>query len=883
MNGNPLCRLSSSPILDRCEQSKATWVCVVSTLWLTGADRELIAKVKHMYEGTFLSSGIRGVASLTKGWSNCVRSILADDQFVTTHVGYCKRARNCVHALREAGLSETEVNIIVNRYDGVCGIPPILLSQPYCRVLLPNQDKSVYDSVIPLSNLGRSSPQADDSKCIESELSFYETTSLCHRNKFDLTKISASYGRLCGRRASAPIRSRVETSSHSSFEFPRSAGGKTEEIRRSVYDTYLYLTIDELVPVAPVGNLYDVLGNLVMMPSEWEAGKPACDCLYLYLGAGQEPDRRFGLFILDWAIRKLRDFGVVHSDSPFFSFGYAVPKLEFDGELQARVSALSEEGFKARIITITQLCAAIAQIVARHILDPYVRADPLVKIGLLSSVKLYDLMVKLSGGDRRGVESFDSPSFFCSGGLSADLTTSTDTGYREGISSLLTGFCSSLGLGELQNFVDFCIGIASSRRRFVSPRVPDDHVHRCGIMMGEALTGVYLNVLSGIVRCTLTDLIQEFSYYDGSSSDDADVFIDNHFDLIQDWLDGVDISNFHNLSSQSGDDLIIFDWSDPLEMRRFSILLYRILGCVPSESTYYSSENYVTFTEEAAVKCVGSLGWVFIDTIKPRLLRPMDADGAESIISRIRQIGNSCRYLHDQAVLERICDCVDLMISSSPMIRDRIKRYQLVPSLPAEFGGLGHPERYLDGSELDIPIEDRNALVRIATCSNEQLFEIKYSWALEDLEERDADEMREILLHIYPERCLLERQGFPGATEYFRELDRVKRDMGFASMDDLVSHVSSAVRLQMELEDPSDVVANPMVKLRNRREFLISKTADLVGDGHGFTWHTASQASFRMNSTFRGTVVLKDDFLETVGLQDLPSLSIPIGLSTGGV
>jgi hypothetical protein len=328
------------------------------------------------------------------------------------------------------------------------------------------------------------------------------------------------------------------------------------------------------------------------------------------------------------------------------------------------------------------------------------------------------------------------------------------------------------------------------------------------------------------------------------------------------------------------------------------------MGLCPSESTFYSSESYATFTEEAAIRNDQSFGWTFIDSIKPRLYKPLDTNGIGSILSRINRIGNTCKYLHDENQILRICETVDFMIESCPVIRDRTRRYNLVPAFPPAFGGLGHPIRFISGFEFDIPLEDRASLVRLAFCSDEQFFNIKYSWALENLQNEDAQYLRSVItrmyhlycslpeglstdvyihsMHTYTDEIILSKEGAPSFSAYQRDLALVKRELGLASLDDMIIHVSSAMRLRLELEEAGEQELNPMIQLRNRREFLISKTQGLPGEGHDFSWRTLELVSYRSQSSYHGTNVLMEDFLDMLDLSDLTSLSIPVNLTIGG-
>lgn len=868
-----------------------------STLWYTGCDISDISSILTKVRKSYDYGGRKAVSMLVKGWSNCIRSILAVSYYDTGNLGYCRRPRNCRFALRKLGATSTEIDNIVSRYGSLCGIPPILLLGPYWRVLLGDAELSVYRRVVPLSNLGRASPGADVAKCVESEVGFFETTGTIPVATFDLTSFGRSFGEMC---ELSSLSSRIPLNSHSSFDYSRDAGGKLAEFVSGVIDGFLLKTIDDLVPYGPASDLYDVLGNLALRREDWAIGVPITEVMYP--GIARHPsgaDARLGLFGLLWAILELHNqfSGMVVSSSPYVVLGSMVPELRFDGTLPSKVHTLSEEGFKARVITIVKLSVAIIQGVARFFLDSSMRTDPMIKIGLLSKVKLYDFLVALNTGDRRGVADFRHPSASFRTGLSADLHTATDTPPRRHVRTLLDGFVTSVSRRENASFLRFAVQVGCSQRDFVSRYKPPQHEHRCGIMMGEGLSGTYLNVTSGAIRSVLHDFMFQFDFYGGQTVDDAKAFVLLHHDLIQDFLDQPMLS-FGELSTQSGDDLIDMSFADPPEVRRFLILLYVILGLQPSESTFYSSEYYCTFTEEAAVKTPSSLGWVFLDCLKPRLFSINDPGGTITILSHISQISSTVSYWDDREMISRVCDAVDTLILFNRPIYERVRKYQLVPEFPSWLGGLDHPGRYLDGTEPDVPVEDRAMVIKLLTCPMDKLFEVKYSWASDDLpDEESAREIREVLkyiyrvfcaleegsmddeflmeLHTYPESKLVPRDAYVSHNTYRKDLDQVKMSLGLVNLDDIVKHVSAALRFGQCLDDiASTPETNPMVRLRNRREFLLSGSKDLVGDPDLFRWSDIKSLDWRLKSAFQDKVVLKDPFLELLDLHDLPSLSL---------
>jgi hypothetical protein len=855
---------------------------------------------------TFAHGGEKALASLVKGWSNAVRSILSNNPYDTSTVGYCKLSKNCRFAFRKAGLSEPEISQVIDRLGDKVGIPPFLLFPCYVRSLLPNPGLIMARKVNPFANIGRTAPFADDAKCEESLQAFFDTTSRLWPWEFDFTNITTKYARMCG--GVIPCQTWWSTSTNSSFDSSRSNDGKLGEIIEKVVNDFIYLTIDDIVPYRPSGPLYDILGNIALLPNDWEEGRPISDCLYLDIGH-DFIDQRFGLFGMLWAIHDIEERfrGDTTSDSPFISLGLSPPEILFTGTLPSRVESLSEEGFKARVITIIPLSVSLLQIMLRHLLDPFVRRDPAIKIGLLSSVKLYDLMVSISGS-RFGLDSDGYPSFFHSTCESVDLTTATDSPYRKGVEDVLRTFVRVTLRGHLSEFSDFVLDLALSNREFHHRHKPNDHVHNCGIMMGEGLSGTFLNVMSGIVRTYVDQLAAEFSWYQGETSYDADEFILHHQELIQDWLDNVESSPFDPFSSQSGDDLIDFNDYPVGFLRRYLVLFYRIFGLIPSESTFYSSESFGTFTEESCFRDITTWGWVFLDCLKPRLFNPFTREsGLNSILSRIRQISSSLRFQsQDQELVERTCACVDLMINMNTVIRDRIERYNLVPAFPEFMGGLDHPSSYLEDIQFDIPDEDRSTVVYLKSVDEETLFDIKYHFISEDIDDDDgAQELRSILrrvldlfrelphgsdedgsyepLMVYDESKIVERSDYIGWAEYHRDLRAVKQRLGLVNLDEIIETISNAYRLQLLLHDADNRQANPMIRLRNRRQFLISRAADQGADPHDFMWSDLKSVSWRLSRSFRGLVTPLIDFLEVTGLESLPLMSCPVQLSLVGV
>ncbi len=67
--------------------------------------------------------------------------------------------------------------------------------------------------------------------------------------------------------------------------------------------------------------------------------------------------------------------------------------------------------------------------------------------------------------------------------------------------------------------------------------------------MGEAMSGVYLNVMSGIVRASIFGFSASFPDYLGTSVSNADDFIRSEGPRIQGWLNTYVLSQFSETSS----------------------------------------------------------------------------------------------------------------------------------------------------------------------------------------------------------------------------------------------------------------------------------------------------------------------------------------------
>jgi hypothetical protein len=268
------------------------------------------------------------------------------------------------------------------------------------------------------------------------------------------------------------------------------------------------------------------------------------------------------------------------------------------------------------------------------------------------------------------------------------------------------------------------------------------------------------------------------------------------------------------------------------EVKRFLILIYVIFGEVPSENTFYSSETYGTFTEEAIIRTAGSLGWTFVDCVKPRLYASCCSDGIDPILSRISQISGSLKYIRDEGYIQRVCDVVDAMIRANRVIWDRLNRYQLVLGFPPWLGGIDHPVKHLTGLECDIPLGDRAMVKGLLACNLEEIFMIKYSWfdelstddeeaielrealqflyrSFDELEQGDPNDPEILELHLYPEDMLLDREEFPSFNSYNDELKSVKGQLGLSNLDELAESIANGLRFRQKLDGAEASESHP--------------------------------------------------------------------------
>jgi len=424
-------------------------------------------------------------------------------------------------------------------------------------------------------------------------------------------------------------------------------------------------------------------------------------------------------------------------------------------------------------------------------------------------------------------------------------------------------------------------------RRTVVP--PSSHL--CGIMMGEGLSGIYLNVTSCSIRAVLKSAVEEFQFT-GSTTEEADEFIlENHW-MIQEFLDHTvpTIFSYDPSSCQSGDDVVVLH-NDRPHGPVFStlILLYRVWGLIPSGSTFYSSERYGTFTEEGCFRL--DSGWKFLDTMKARLFLPeLSGAGISKVVSNIRQISYRARYLSEDK-LDICIRCVDQMINQNPILRDRISRYELDIGMPASLGGLDHPIGWTDWYYSTISEPSARMISFLESCTDEEFFDIKYASLIEF---RDGDQRLsevshmvfrvftslevsdDLSLHEYPvlfrPETFLPRDSFHGYVYYIKAVDSLRSGYGLVTIDEFIGYISSSLGFLDQVCGDFSEVRNPLISRRNRKEFLVSKVPPSFQRGP-----VTSQSCVNVCRRFRSSPDRYFDPAMMISLLDLdylPSFSI---------
>jgi len=885
-----------------CAAAHQTWVTLRSIFMVQGMTPTHISEMETTLRRVHQSSGLRGLATTIKRWSNVTRSILAGEYIDSTNVGFAKASRNCVSKLRHEGANETEISDIVRNPRLKCGIPPFLLFREFYPVLFTRHTLESVKRAGPFANIGRTAPDGDCSVKNESLSKFKNTVTKIWENIFSFFWIGYAFAAIATMCMSFG-RSRVQFSSHSSRDYTRSMGGKRSEIIDKIVNDFVHKPLKEIVPEEPTGMLYDITGQIFLDPKDWDPDVLLHEVCYPFI---REPDdlmawSTFGHIILLWSVLdalSMDSLKTLSENMVYPGLGYITPSIRFEGYVRTSVKAIPEEGWKARVITITPLCVAIIGIVLRHLFDQMIYDDPLTRVGITSTVKLYDTMRKMNFG-RIGGLSDCAPSLRFACVESVDLTTATDSPDRRVVSSLFEGiylYLSHRGGSPLEFIrMGLDISLCSRQFEFEDGSFIPHCLHRCGIMMGEGISGTFLNVMSCVLRCISERFARDFEerYY-GTTTADADSFISDTREDIQTFLDEAGGQMSYNPhSSQSGDDVVIFDNMGKGNLSKFLIVLYRIMSFIPSASTFYSSEYFGTFTEEMCVSTHDSNGWTFVDCLKPRLFRPISDSGIAGILSHIRQISSTLRYKKtDFDLVDRVCSAVDQMIESVPELRDRLGRYGLPVGLPDWMGGIDHPCQHEPGHFATLSDQIKGMLRYLETCTDEQMFLVKYSF----VDGNDVkDSSTEVLKRAYALYQLLdgshglspaEAEGvhcmwtpeeiFPRGDLSFivwkRIVDEIAEYSGLVTFGKLVSQLTAGFNFLDQCDGKECTSVHPLIQRRNRFQKILSFVPD-TGLGSEFSEGTL-QAALRRYKEFGGNYFDPSSVIDLLDITSLPTYAI---------
>jgi len=631
--------------------------------------------------------------------------------------------------------------------------------------MLPNPTYEDKSKLVHMSNLKRTLPEGDGCKTIQSLTGFKSSVEM-EKTIFNLRNISGRLNGIYDRGASRG-NSRVDISFHGCLEYSRSQGGKTGEFIDKVINDFLELPLGSHFPCLPERNLYDFTGHLVLRPDDWDWDTPIWKVLYPELRQDDAEldklDNRLGQVALLWALITMRsdeDVNITVANEFYSSCcsyePVAVVRFNY-GTIRARVSPQPEEGFKVRVITITSLAVSFIGAVARHLLDEHLWSNVETKIGLLSKIKLYTFMDHYGG---KKTSDYPSGLFNClpEWAESVDLTTATDTPPREHIHDIIHGHIDAMR-HKSEVFLRFAADVACSERRFVldkGVKGPCPDKHNCGIMMGEGLSGVFLNNSSNIIRSLAYPFSLAFDSIRGMktiSNTEASSFIEQNKYAIQSFLDHTPLVA-NKAGSQSGDDVINFS-NGPLSVS-FRIL-YIVFGFIPSESTWYSSNTYCTFTEEGAIRTWDSNGWKFVDSFKPRAFSTGGSDPEGKIlVSKLKLVSSYMRYFPvGDPRKDRAIQFANDMIDSHPAWKRLINKYDIPIGWPEFLGGIGHPIGMMDNYSLTLSEDNIRVLKGLSKMNPFEAFSHIYEIP-EDIQDLDVED--EIRLQI--DKLLFELSQF---------------------------------------------------------------------------------------------------------------------------
>jgi len=847
----------SSPLYETVRSAENSWFPVFVGLLMAGCEDVTIHNTRLILQTVYRSGGIKAMAKTVKSWNNAVRAILEDNpetrdgsQLITP--AFCRTAESLIFEFRKSTTCMSTV-----RMDGIIAtqgrrpIPPFCSDVNLIDALGPYPTFDLKERLVHLSNMSRTQAVPGSEEIEEALGTFKSNVEAIELNRFYLRGLARKFGTQL--KPSFHVNSsHWSLSVNSSLEFTHGMDGKAGEVRERILNEFCVMPTSYLFPERPVSNLFDITGSVVMRPDDWSPDKPIWETVYLshFLALGPA-DERLGHIGLLWALWTIRfkENGFVNVPNEFFqsctTYGATKCELSSTSSFRARISPQPEEGWKVRVITITSLAVSIIGGIARHLLDPYLWSAKSIKVGLLGGKKLYEVLEMIGGYGTayHGSKKKGRVPDWC---VSVDLSTATDTPSRRVVYETLHGLLDGISHPQ-DSFLRFAVDVTCSERVFfLSKEVKSTTcptVHNSGVMMGEGLSGIFLNTMSGIVRSVISQARVNHPgllYLLGGTNSEIDQNLSKMFPHVQRMIDNLDFA-IHPLSSQSGDDGVFFcDSKGAAEVFR---IFFRIFGMIPSPRTFYESNSYATFTEEAAIRTWDSNGWKFVDTVKLRVFQTSDLGVTGSaLVSRIGLLRGYLSYITNPLDRRRVVGekYAYKMLQRVQSWKHYIERYNPPLGFPLFLGGIEHPCG-IDPRYIETVSEDDKAIVKyiLDLPPMEALAQIYLPHVTEEVPDVDVeDKIREFIIHFnnhlsdMPEGFVIDldkTHPFIRGQKTLDIRDSFKKENNLVSLLDMVNETVSKISFQTMLSSSArpTVVKYPQAS-RNRLTKLrtLSATVD---------------------------------------------------------
>lgn len=699
--------------LDSDPEISELWVPFALTLLRVGVTwntmlltRDILLRVHRRTE----KGGVAAVAGIITSWQLLVREILSDEEHTRvgpgTHVPFTRVMR------RSRRIQEDCSNCRYNRvrfyeaaeYQGKRGIPIFLLDPFLVAGLHPNATLAEKARLVDVSNIKRLLPAP---KGVKRRDTFRQFVECIEDNPVALFDFYDSCLRYCRENFRPNYVKKVSLSLNSKASLTNTQlfGGKVGEAIDQVVNGFMELKTSEVIPEIPEEDLY-FLGIKLMSPYDWSKDKPIWQTLFL--GSLEDRpelsklDSRFGLFLLYWSVKELRltegvDLGIPDEFGGTLSSYDPHAEIGVDNILETfvkcRVVILSEEGWKTRLITIVSLAVDLIGQAGRQLGDHSLDTDFMINLGMKSRVKLYSVMEKLVGRRNCALEN-NYPNLLAGlWAMSVDLENATNCPSRKYVSDVLQAFRDAKLVRGFPALFNLAVSLSLMPRNFVYPGFESPE-HNSGIMMGEGLCGLFLNVSSGFTRALSGDFLKAFPHLSVSLSgrmdnQECDAFILDRYEQIQEFLHGWS-AHPEMCGSNSGDDSIMFAQENLGNAMR---VIYRMQGMRPSQTTWFNSKSYATFTEESAIQTADSGGWRFIDSVKPKCTQTSVNDpNCEVLPSKMRLLSS---YMAYRTGNKREVDVTNViahfLIQKDFRWRKCVAKNKVPIGSPSFLGGLDHP------------------------------------------------------------------------------------------------------------------------------------------------------------------------------------------------